>query len=182
MARQKAVKGFFDQFIDKIDAIVETASNNSLHYLQEKQRLAREEARIAQEAAAKEARDKAEKLRKDAEEKLNVAVDTSGAYSQEMQDVALQEAEVAEAHADVVEAQEVGETVVKTGTGYSTAGIEYNYSAQVIDISKIPQWILKKPKVTEAINKALSVEARTDKDTFSIEGAELVKTPKASIR
>jgi len=183
LARQKAVLSWFNQFIDIMDAAIKTGGVNQTHYLEEKQRLEIEQARIAQEAAAKEARDKAEALRKAADEAIDVAVDDTGAYSEENKELALEDAEVAEAHAEIVEAQVVeAPAITGVGTGFSKTKLTYTYSAKVVDVTKIPERILNKPKVIEVINKMLSAEAKTDKDTFAIEGAELIKTPKASNR
>ena len=95
MVRKRGV-----QFIDAIEETEKTGNANQTHYLQEKQRLQMEEARIAQEAAAKEAREKAEALRKTADEAIEVAVDDTEAYDEESKELALEDAEVAEAHAE----------------------------------------------------------------------------------
>ena len=183
LARQKSVLSWFNQFIDIMDAAIKAGNANQTHYLQEKQRLQREQARIAQEAAAKEAREKAEELKRKADEAINVAVDDTDAYDQGSKELALEDAEVAEAHADIVEAQEVSAPAVTgVGTGFSKTKLTYTYSAKVVDVAKIPARILNKPKVIEAINKILSAEAKTDKDTFAIEGAELIKTAKTTNR
>jgi len=180
--RQQRTNDFFKLFSVQIDTGGTAGLTSSTAYLREEERKAKEAARIEQERLDKEAEERAAALRKEAEELTEVATDEESYPDEEMREVALDDADRLESAANAVEAApvEVERTIQRTG--FATSSLRKAYSAKVVDVSKIPVYILKKPKVVEAITTALSAIARSDKETFDIEGAELVTTEKAGIR
>lgn len=178
--RADQVNAFFKNFTTAIDEGVKIGTDNIGAYIQEQQRIADEKAKLERERVQREADERAAELKKKADEAIEVAADDD--YDKEGRDRAMADAEDAEAEANAIQAAPVeAEVVMSRGTG-ATASVTYGYSAKIVDVTAIPEYILDVPAVMTAITKELNSIAKKRKETFKVPGAELVKTPKTNIR
>lgn len=171
-----AINGFYNSFIEAINAIEADGEKALNIYLKAKRKREQEEA----EAAAKAESDR---LKKEADEALAVATDAESYPDEGMRDLAMSDAVQKEAIADKVSSEPLPErpkTRITGGSGKS--GLTKRYSAEVINMAIIPTAILNTPNVKSEITKAISAIARTQRDAFDVPGAKLIVVENTSIR
>lgn len=156
----------------------------------DEQRLAREQAereaagqRAAAAKAQAEANEKAEALRKQAEDARAAGKSGQAAKLESKADSAqVAGADKAAALNLQAELTATAPVAVQQAPKVAGVGIEYGYSAKVIDLVTFVRWIVEKRPdlivLLEVKESALNAQARSLREALSFEGVELVKSPK----